>query len=153
MKKTATFLFLFLCVLGFAQNPEEESVRRTVDVFFTGFHNKDSAMMESAIAKSVIVQTVTKDLLGNTIVKNESYLDFLNSIVSIPDDVQFEEKLLNAIVQIDGAMAHVWAPYEFWFNGQLSHCGVNSMQLAKIDGYWKLIYLIDTRRKDNCSKG
>ena len=48
-------------------------------------------------------------------------------------------------------MAHVWAPYEFWYNGEFSHCGVNSFQLFKEEDTWKIIYLIDSRRKEDCN--
>lgn len=74
----------------------------------------------------------------------------LLTILSIPPDAVFEEKLLDLNVQIDGDMAHVWAPHEFWYNNEFSHCGVNSIQLVKLDGSWKIVYLIDTRRKENC---
>ena len=48
-------------------------------------------------------------------------------------------------------MANAWAPYEFYINSEFSHCGINSFQLIKIEGNWKIIYIIDTRRKDNCN--
>jgi hypothetical protein len=44
-------------------------------------------------------------------------------------------------------MAHVWAPYEFYINDKLSHTGVNTFTLFKEKDIWKIIYLIDTRRK------
>ncbi len=47
-------------------------------------------------------------------------------------------------------MANAWTPYEFWYNGNFSHCGVNSFQLIKKDEKWKIIYLVDTRRKEGC---
>ena len=45
-------------------------------------------------------------------------------------------------------MANAWTPYQFWFNDQFSHCGVNSFQLIKVDNTWKIFFLVDTRRKD-----
>jgi len=47
-------------------------------------------------------------------------------------------------------MANVWMPYEFWFNGNFSHCGVNFFKLFNDNGTWKIIYLIDTRREKGC---
>ena len=48
-------------------------------------------------------------------------------------------------------MAHVWVPYKFYLNGMLSHCGANSIQLIKEEEGWKIISLLDTRRKNNCN--
>lgn len=152
MKKTATILFLLISVFCLGQEAEEKSVRKAVDDFFAGFHQKDRAKMQNAVVKNVVMQTVAKDQMGNTVIRSEIYDDFVNSILSIPDDAQFEEKLSSVNVQIDGNMAHVWAPYGFWFNNQFSHCGVNSIQLVKLAGHWKIAYLMDTRRKENCNQ-
>ena len=35
----------------------------------------------------------------------------------------------------------------FGLMDNFSHCGVNSFQLFNDNGQWKIIYLIDTRRK------
>jgi hypothetical protein len=74
----------------------------------------------------------------------------VKSIARIPKDKKFEEKLLGFNIQVDGNMANAWTPYEFWYEGEFSHCGVNSFQLIKDDGEWKIIYLVDTRRKEGC---
>ena len=50
-------------------------------------------------------------------------------------------------IKIDGALASVWTPYKFYSGATFSHCGANSFQLVKIDGAWKIQYIIDTRRK------
>jgi hypothetical protein len=49
-------------------------------------------------------------------------------------------------------MANAWVGYEFWLNGNFSHCGINSFQMVNFDGDWKIIYLIDTRGRDGCLK-
>ena len=41
-------------------------------------------------------------------------------------------------------------PYKFYVGEKFSHCGVNSFQLVKIRGEWKIQYIIDTRRRQNC---
>jgi len=62
------------------------------------------------------------------------------------------KKITFSNILIDGNLASVWTPYEFYFKGQFSHCGVNSFQLVKSNNEWKIQYIIDTRRKDNCKK-
>jgi hypothetical protein len=47
-------------------------------------------------------------------------------------------------------MAAAWTPYRFYRNGEFSHCGVNSFQLVKMAEGWKIVYIIDTRRKEPC---
>ena len=61
-----------------------------------------------------------------------------------------EERITFSSIHIDGNLASVWTPYQFYFQGKFSHCGVNSFQMVKENGEWKIQYIIDTRRKDNC---
>jgi hypothetical protein len=58
--------------------------------------------------------------------------------------------LLDYKIQIDEDLATVWTPYHFFVNSKLSHCGANAFTLVKIAGKWKIIAIIDTRRKTNC---
>jgi hypothetical protein len=56
------------------------------------------------------------------------------------------------MVKADGALAVAWTPYKFYYKGNFSHCGIDSYQLVRINGIWKIQYLIDTRRKANCGE-
>ena len=68
-------------------------------------------------------------------------------MTQIPATMKFEERLLSFEIRIDGSMAHVWTPYEFYINGTLSHVGVNAFTLILENKQWKIVHLIDTRRK------
>ena len=103
------------------------------------------------VTDKIILQSISTDKEGKTVLKEEDFNKFIQSIASIPKDRTFEEKLLDFSIQVDGNMANVWTPYEFWYQGKFSHCGVNSFQLFYDDGNWKIIYLIDTRRQDDCN--
>jgi hypothetical protein len=61
-----------------------------------------------------------------------------------------DERISFETIRIDGPLAIVWTPYKFYFNGQFSHCGVNSFHLVRLNGSWKIHFLIDTRRKEPC---
>ena len=80
-------------------------------------------------------------------IETNEFSAFLKSIASIPVNMKFEERILNKNIQIDGNLAHVWTPYEFYINDQLSHIGANSFTLYNENGKWHIIHLIDTRRK------
>jgi len=134
----------------FAQNPEELKVKNTVIQFFEAFHKQDSVAIREVVSEDITLQSIGKNKEGVTELKIENFDDFLKSIVSIPKDKKFEEKLLDFKIRIDGDMANAWTPYEFYFDNKFSHCGVNSFQMVRLEGVWKIIYLIDTRRKEDC---
>lgn len=64
---------------------------------------------------------------------------------------ELDEKLLNIKTHMSGNLASVWAPFVFYLNGKLSHCGVNSFQLIKQNNKWKIRYLIDNTFSGDCN--
>ncbi|WP_041632876.1 3-methyl-2-oxobutanoate hydroxymethyltransferase [Maribacter sp. HTCC2170] len=150
MKRLLFMALLFGGVTISAQEPEELKVQSTIEAFFDGFHKQDSMLIKQTVSDGIIAQTIGRKKDGSTAMRTEDFGRFLKSIVSIPDSVNFKEKLLSFNIQVDGAMANAWTPYEFWYNDAFSHCGVNSFQLFKDGEDWKIIYLIDTRRKKGC---
>lgn len=152
MKQILPLIFLLFISVSFAQETEELKVQKTIEAFFKGFHKQDSLLIKQTTIEDVIAQTVGTKKDGSTAIRTEDFGKFLKSIVSIPDSIHFQEKLLSFNIQVDGAMANAWTPYEFWYNDAFSHCGVNSFQLFKQNGEWKIIYLIDTRRRKGCEQ-
>lgn len=134
----------------FAQDAEKAEVKKTIEAFFDGFHKQDSTLIKQTVADKVTLQSIGMNREGKTTLRTDKFSGFLKSIVSIPETMKFQEKIKSYSIQIDGAMANAWTEYEFWVNDEMSHCGVNSFQLFKDAGKWKIIYLIDTRRREGC---
>ena len=133
-----------------AQISEKEAVQQTIETFFEGFHEQDSVVIKQTVSTDIVLQTISKSKEGHAFVRSEGFGVFLKSIANIPATTKFQEKIKSYSIQVDGRMANAWTPYEFWVNGALSHCGVNSFQLFKDKDDWKIIYLIDTRRRGDC---
>ncbi|WP_418511703.1 nuclear transport factor 2 family protein [Corallibacter sp.] len=152
MTRIIRFIAFLIVTTAIGQNSVdvETQVKNSIDTFFEGFHKGDTLLMKSVLANKVITQTVTKNKEGKTLLGTESMQDFLKVIGARPANQKWKEKLLDYKIQVDGNMAHVWTPYEFWFNDSFSHCGVNSFQLFNDNGTWKISYLIDTRRRAGC---
>jgi hypothetical protein len=68
------------------------------------------------------------------------------------DERNYRERYWSPTVMIRGAMALVWAPYEFQIDGATSHCGVDVFSFAKIDGVWKVSNSMWTVEPDACSE-
>lgn len=144
MKTVIIFFVLTMSSLMFSQ---EKEVQKTIDDFFVGLNSKDSTLIRKQCYKDVVVQTIHKTKLGNQL-KTDNIKNFLISISTIPKEVIIEEKLLDYKIEVDGNLAHVWTPYEFYVNGNISHKGVNSFTLFKESNDWQIIHIIDTRRRN-----
>ena len=147
-----TFLLVLLLITGFSSNAQstEDSVKQTVNKLLIGMKSSNGTMISGAFADSAVLQTISRDKVsGKIFVRNESVKDFAKSISTIAVDAA-DERITFSNIKIDADLASVWTPYQFYLNGKFSHCGVNSFQLVRINGEWKIQYLIDTRRKEHC---
>lgn len=53
-------------------------------------------------------------------------------------DNRTAERMTFTKVEVTGDRALVEGPYVFTVDGEVTHCGINSLGLVKIDGAWKL---------------
>ncbi len=111
--------------------------------------NSDAALLRASFADSAILQTISRDKEGKTIIENDKVEDFAAMVSKMPKG-DADERIVYDVIKIDGPLAIVWAPYKFYYKNVFSHCGVDSFQLVKINGQWKIQYLIDTRKKKGC---
>ena len=128
----------------------EDSVKAAVNLLFEGMKNSDPVQLQSAFADSAVLQTIMNTKEGKVVIRNEAVKDFAGSISKLPKGAA-DERIQFETIKIDGDLASVWTPYKFYYKGQFSHCGVDSYQLVRINGVWKIQYLIDTRRKEGCN--
>ncbi|WP_396151870.1 nuclear transport factor 2 family protein [Flavobacterium sp.] len=143
MKKIFVFVIVLINQFSLAQ---ENEIQLTIGKFFNAFHQRDSIALKKVCSENLVLHSISESEKGSQF-SVEKAANFYKSIATIPLSIKFEEKILSFKVQVDGAMAHVWTPYEFYVNDKLSHSGVNSFQLFKENDGWKVVYILDTRRK------
>jgi len=145
MNKIFTAALLFGSFFCFGQQQNQE-IEKPIRNLFLAMKNADPELLKTTFSDTAILQTITKD--G---VKNEEIKDFIASISKYSKG-DLDERIVVEAIHTDGNLASVFTPYSFYFKGKFSHCGANSFQLIKQNGEWKIQYLIDTRRKENCKE-
>ncbi|MDN3691986.1 nuclear transport factor 2 family protein [Chryseobacterium tructae] len=144
MNKMAIILLIFT---SFCFGQQNQEIERPIRNLFLGMKNADAELVKTAFAENAILQTITKD----GAVKNDSVQDFIDSVSKFTKG-DLDERILVEAIHTDGRLASVFTPYSFYLKGKLSHCGANSFQLIQQNSEWKIQYIIDTRRKDNCKE-
>ena len=139
MKK---IFFLLISIFSFAQNTSEKEIIKPIENLFNAMKSADSLGVKNAFSGSAIMQTFGK----NQEIRTDKVEDFAKQ-VGASQAGDLDERFTISKILVDGNMASVWVPYQFYYKGNFSHCGVNSFQLAKINNEWKIQYIIDTRRK------
>lgn len=156
MKRISHFLTLALLANAFtyaanaATPPSDETdARQVVDKLFTGMRNGDSTAVRSVFTKTAALTSISRNAADSTVTHKGSVDGFVKA-VGTPHKEQWDERIYDVKISIDGPMAVVWAPYKFYLGDKFSHCGVNVFNLIKTNAGWKINDITDTRRKDAC---
>ena len=152
-------LFIFLIITGnFANAQIVDSVallkandtiqiKYCINRFFEGLEKQDTIKLKEALYDELTLKTIVE----NQIEKKEKFVvenkEDLIKIVIKKRTVTIKEKLLSWEIHVDGRLASVWTPYEFYINKQPSHRGANNFQLVKTDKGWKIFSIVDTRHR------
>src|SRR5262245_6163386 len=74
---------------------------------------------------------------------NEEYLADLQA-----SKRKMQERVWSPDVRINGLIATMIAPYDFWIDGKFSHCGVDTFNLIKTEDGWKIaggVYTVEQK--------
>lgn len=160
MKKLLIFLFLIIFSFSLsAQRADKEAIKSVINKLFEGMQKSDSAMVHSVFHSSAKLNTIgfSQKTNQNYFVSENRVNGFLEAIAK-PKTEPWYEKATSFDIKIDNNMAEAWVLYTFHLGEKFSHCGVDNFVLYKEEdklskkNSWKIIYLVDTTRKDNCSK-
>ena len=152
MSRVLTFLLLLIAshTVSAQQESESQAIKKVIETFFEGLHKGDSTIMATTLHKELKVQTTFTNRQQQKILRTEERGQLLINVSKKKPSDKYEEKLLSYDIKIDGNLASVWTPYEFYLNDNFSHCGANSFQLFNHGKKWEIIYLVDMRRRGNC---
>ncbi len=149
MKKLIVFFLIALFSIQVQAQSDEEEVRAVIETLFDGMRAKNTDMISSAFDPKALMQTIVVTDSGAE-TRSNVVQDFVARIGQAPEDTQLDERITDYQIKVDGDLASAWTPYQFYVNDEFSHCGVNSFQLVRMEEGWKIVYIIDTRRKEGC---
>lgn len=151
MKQFVLIFLLCSLINMYSQKEElENNIKNTIHTFFEGMHAGDTALIKRIIHKELKLQTTFVNKEGKSVLRTVTKDVFLDAVSKKKDSTIWLEKLISFSIKIDGDLASVWTPYEFYLNNEFSHCGVNSFQLFNNNGNWEIIYIADTRKRHGC---
>ncbi|MEL6675788.1 MAG: hypothetical protein AAFR61_26510 [Bacteroidota bacterium] len=125
--------------------PEQAAVLFTVERFFEGIKRGDSVLLREVFAgegQSISVRYQETD----TVIRLASHEPFFRQLAGPP----MAEAIGEPEIRIHRDIATLWAPYAFWANEQLSHCGEEVFSLVREAGKWKIMAILYTVEKGDC---
>jgi Putative lumazine-binding len=125
-----------------ALTPEEQAVVAPIQAMFDGMSKRDAAAIKAPT------------LPGGTMVlmrdgkPDQMTFEAFADRVGKPGKAAIEERIHDPIIHIDNDLAVVWAPFDFFVDGKVNHCGTDLINLVHTDGKWIIASVADTSRKD-----
>ena len=129
--------------------PQQDSVVQVIKNFFDGMRASDSTMVRNTCFPGVTLHTATYSKENETILKQGDMEQFIKA-VGAPKEAIYDERIYSYEVKIEEPLASVWTEYSFFLGEKFSHCGVNNFQLIRTKKGWKVISIVDTRKKTDC---
>lgn len=140
------FALTMLIALQSQAQTTEDSIRAAVNTMFDAMRQADTARLRSVFSSSIIFQTVAVNRENVVSIRSEDPAAFIHYLGQQQPGL-LDERIEFKSILVDGPLASVWTPYSFYAGGKFSHSGVNSFQLVRFPGGWKIQYIIDTRRR------
>jgi hypothetical protein len=132
-----------------ARQEDEEDALRAVQAFLDAINNRDTAAYRALVLAEVKNLIIVPQ--GDSIVyrwrSTEESVDNLGS-----EGPDLHERIWEAQVRVNGPIADVWSPYDFYVDGEFSHCGIDAFQLVRTDAGWRIGAIAYTviREKEEC---
>lgn len=127
---------------------DDQAVITVVNHFFDGMRTRDTALLRSTSLPSTVLQTA-----GAAGVSAPMPIDQFIERIGKGTGPGGNEVIKDPKVQSDGEMASLWAYFTFTRGGetQINHCGIDEFLLRKGPDGWKVFYVADTHRTQNCA--
>ena len=138
--------FILLTPSG-APAQEAAGPRAAVDQLFEGMRTANADLVRDVLTPDARF-AILSQRDGPVTVVSQTVEGWVRSIGT--SEGRWDERVYDVDVRVDGPMASVWAPYTFYIDGEISHCGINSIELLRDAEGWKITQISDTRRRDGC---
>lgn len=126
---------------------EREAVLATVQAFFDGMAAKDVEVLRQVLVEDGIFHAM-QEADGRPSLHGLPNTEFLRQLPEMPGLAR--ERMWAPEVRIHGPIATVWARYDFWIDGNPSHCGVDAFHLVRASDGWKIVGGLYTVERDGC---
>ncbi len=134
-------------VPGEARGQDEAGALAAIEQIFEGMRTADPDMVRAVFAPDArFAMLDTRN--GPVSIQVQGVDRWIEGIANSAGS--WNEQIYDVEVRVDGSMASAWTPYTFYLDGEVAHCGINSIELLHDGEGWKVTQLSDTRRRGEC---
>ncbi len=128
--------------------PDATGAMAAAEAVMTAIGAKDAAALKALILPQAVLVSQRYAADGTVTTAVRSRDEWLAGLIGVT--ATLSEKLVAPRLLIRHDIAQVWSPYTFDLDGKRSHCGIDSLGLARIDGQWRITSLTWTAEPQGC---
>lgn len=128
-------------------HPEYPAVQKVVDYFFESINTGNGALLAGLEVDGAQVLNIREDVPGEYEFVERAWF----AEDSFSDGARLTERYWDEQLLISDHLAVFWAPYDLHVDGEFSHCGIDVLNLIKIDGQWKIGHAMWTIQRQGCA--
>ncbi len=140
-------LALLLCLAQQAA-ADDDSALGAVETFFEAMAGNDWELASSVMIDDAVLYGYRLDA-GRVVLVRTTVAEYLQSMSGRND--RLLERIWDVEVLEQDRLATVWAPYDFYLNGEFHHCGTNSFSLIRDDDGWRIAGVVYSMLTDACA--
>jgi hypothetical protein len=136
----------------YADEDDRKAILAVADKLFAAVNTQnpdDWRAIQLAQGTTLSFRSLAADEPGKLEMKMTRNEEFIAGLQKNEHDYQ-EYWTAEPTVLIRGPIAVVWGAYEFTIDGKFSHCGIDAIDMVKLDGAWKVANIMWTVEKENC---
>lgn len=154
-----SLILLAIAVCGLAPSPmaaqsnadteaDERAILQVVEDLFDAMRAKDGEALERIFHPNTRFITAGTDADGVPEVTEIPISRFISSVLAASS--YLDERIYNPVVQVNNNLGTVWVEYDFFADGEFSHCGADAFMMGRSGGGWQIVQIAHTMVREGC---
>ena len=127
---------------------DAEAVLQVVEDLFDGMRARDGETLERIFHPNTRLITAGTAADGAPEVTEIPIARFVSSVLG--SSSYLDERIHDPVVQVNNNLATVWVEYDFFADGEFSHCGADAFMLGRGSEGWQIVQIAHTMVREGC---
>jgi hypothetical protein len=133
-----------------ASQGDSAAVVRVAEDLLKAISTRDTALARKVMMPGAQLASIADPASATTSGRMQTDQQFIASLSS--GTAKYLERMWSPTVFLQGPLAVVRAPYDFYNDGKFSHCGVDVFTLVKSRGAWVISHVVYTTQRTGCAE-
>jgi len=128
-------------------HPQYDAVWQVITQFFDGINTGNGELLASLQVDGARILNSREEQPGGYALVQRDWFDADN----FDGSSHFTERYWDEQLLVSAQLAVFWAPYDFYIDGEFSHCGIDVLNLIRKNGEWKIGHAMWTIQRSGCT--